>query len=380
MESPDSSGQELGQGDVALPSVRRYPVTSILVAINIVVFAGIRLAIELQPWGASLFKAMADWGPYTLTGQWWRLLSGQVLHHETAHLLGNILFLWILGKRAEQLFGRWTFLLLYLTCGVAGGLAGLVVHPEFISYGASAGVFGLAGSLISAYSLRGLQLSRRARWKLALLILWTALSFYPDARILNIDNAAHVGGLLAGLVLGALLSTAFASAAARRRQLFTAVAALLFIACVSIRYYNGYVVFLRSALQSESAGQPDAALRDLNVVLQKKPESLLGNVLIAQAYLQKADYAKAEAAARRVLAIDGNFDQAIFLLGIIEIRAGRCEEARKMAWNVLLKHRLRSEGLKETVLLLAPCDGEENLQLQEQPVESSQLPEAVKDR
>ena len=355
MESPESSAPP-EPGATPGPS---YPVTYILVAINVLVFIVVR--VFLATGHDDAIDALANFGPDTLRWQWWRLLTSCFVHRETAHLLGNVLFLWILGKRSEQLLGKRVFLLVYLVCGIGGSVAGLAVHPELRSYGASAGVFGLAGALISAYGLKGLKLSPRARWKLALLVAWTAYDVYPEAGSIRTDNIAHAAGLLSGLLLGGLLSSAFIAAHARRRQWLAAgTVVALALGCAFVRYHSRYVILFASASQKLDAGKTDEALRDLDVVLQQKPQSEMANLLSAEAYLKKHDYPKAEAAARRVLASDGDNDHAIFLLGTAEIMSGRCQEARRMAWNKLMQHRLRSDGLSATLFLSqAPCtDGD----------------------
>jgi len=250
-----------------------------------------------------------------------------------------------------------------------GSVASLAVHPEFISYGASAGVFGLAGALISAYGLKGLKLSTRARWKLALLVAWTAYDVYPEAGSVKTDNIAHAAGLLLGLLLGGLLSSAFIAAHARRgRWLAAGTALALVLGCAFVRYHSRYVVLFASASQKLDAGKTDEALRDLDVVLQQKPQSEMANLMSAEAYLKKHDYSKAEAAARCVLASDGDDDRAIFLLGMAEIMSGRCQAARSLAWNKLMQHRLRSDGLSGTLFLSqAPCtDGDLEKELRKQ--------------
>ncbi len=91
----------------------------------------------------------ANYGPLTLSGQWWRLLTSMFLHFGFLHIAMNMLCLWSLGTLAERLMGRAAFLLLYFATGIAGGLLSLAVHPQLVSAGASGSVFGVAGGLIT---------------------------------------------------------------------------------------------------------------------------------------------------------------------------------------------------------------------------------------
>src|SRR5205807_4337580 len=99
--------------------VGRFPITTGLIAINVLVF----LAMVLR--GVSLWnpsgRQLVDWGalygPFTLNEQWWRLLSSMFLHVGVVHLALNMWCLWSLGLLAESLLGRWTFLASYLATG-----------------------------------------------------------------------------------------------------------------------------------------------------------------------------------------------------------------------------------------------------------------------
>jgi len=326
----------------------RYPVTKILVAINCGIFAVMAIAghawpglndDQLQQWGA-------DWGPLTLAGQWWRLLTSTFLHFDVWHLLGNMTVLWIIGKRAEQVFSRWVFLLLYLSCGVAGSIASQAFHQEDLSAGASAAIFGLAGALIAVYLMKGMTLSKRARWKLALLAVYTVYCVYPDKDYPDIDNAAHLGGLITGLCLGALLTSRFGERSSFRKQVFSATYSLFLVGCVAVRYFNGYVIPLGAANRALDAERPDEALRETGLVLAQRPSSVLANTFAADAYLKKNDYANAEAAARRALAEDPNNTHANYGLGLIEILAGRPSEALQLSVHMMKRRGSHSDGLE----------------------------------
>jgi membrane associated rhomboid family serine protease/Tfp pilus assembly protein PilF len=334
----------------------QFPITKTLVAINLCVF--VLMAIVRQYWPQSRdVEWGADWGPLTLGGQWWRLLTSTFIHVDGAHLLVNLFTLWILGKRAEQIFGRWIFLLFYLSCGLAGSIASLAIHPELVSCGASAGIFGLAGGLISVYGLKGLTLTKGARWKLVLLILWTAWNVYPDASTQRINNAAHAGGLISGLIVGALLSSAFAGTTQRRRWVFSGMAAVLLLAAISVHHYRqGYVIPLGNAIRAIHEGRTDDGLRELHVALQKKPDSMLANLMAARVYLDRRDYPNAEAAARRALAVDHDDDLAIYLLGITELQTGRCKEAQELVLERIYGINEIERYGKTTTLLTLKCN------------------------
>jgi predicted negative regulator of RcsB-dependent stress response len=222
--------------------------------------------------------------------------------------------------------------------------------------GASGGIFGLAGGLITSFGFKGLGLSKRARWKLVLLIFWTAWNLYPDAASPEIDNAAHAGGLITGLIAGALVASRFGAAHKQRRWVFAGFGAVLVLFAVSIHYYyDGYVVPVGNAIRAFDSERKGEALREVRVALQKKPDSRFANILAGRLYLEMGDYASTEDAARRALAADRDDDQATYLLGSAQLHTGRCAEAQALAFDRLQKTGIinASKSHYETVGLLA---------------------------
>ena len=95
----------------------------------------------------------ANYGPRTLSGDWWRLLTYMFLHGGIMHIAFNMWCLWDLGALCESLYGRWTFAAIYLITGVSAGLASVAWNPGVLSVGASGAIFGLAGALIASFYL-----------------------------------------------------------------------------------------------------------------------------------------------------------------------------------------------------------------------------------
>lgn len=138
-------------------------------------------------------------------GEPWRLISALFLHVDGLHLLLNAAALYSLGQLCEALFGRARFLWLYLLCGLGGSLATWAGGTK-LSVGASGAIFGLMGAAM-AYGWRhgdGLpeDIARLLRRRL---LPWVGLNLLVGALVPVIDNRAHIGGLVAGLALGATL-------------------------------------------------------------------------------------------------------------------------------------------------------------------------------
>src|SRR3984885_7732781 len=129
--------------------------TQILFGANIAVFLAMAFASSavIDFPGQTLVSFGAHFGPYTLAGDWCRLLTYMFLHGGILHIAFNMWCLWDLGALAESLYGRWTFAAIYLITGIAGGLASVGWNPGVLSVGASGAIFGLAGALIASFYL-----------------------------------------------------------------------------------------------------------------------------------------------------------------------------------------------------------------------------------
>ncbi|HET7296605.1 MAG TPA: rhomboid family intramembrane serine protease [Gemmatimonadales bacterium] len=139
-------------------------------------------------------------------GQWWRILAAMFLHFGFFHLALNMWCLWQLGWLAEYLFGRATFLTLYLLSGLGGSVLSLVTHPAVVSAGASGAIFGVAGGVAAFMWLHRLNFHAPkltgALPSVAAFIGYNLLYGITDPQI---DNAGHLGGLIVGALLGFLV-------------------------------------------------------------------------------------------------------------------------------------------------------------------------------
>jgi len=123
-------------------------VTQGILGINVAVFVAMLLggvAMLDNPSGQDLVHWGANFGPLTVSGQWWRLLTCIFIHGGLLHIGFNMWCLWSLGRIAESVYGHWTFATVYLISGLSASLASLIWNPVILSVGASGRFLGLRG-------------------------------------------------------------------------------------------------------------------------------------------------------------------------------------------------------------------------------------------
>src|SRR5713226_2680632 len=216
--------------------LERMPVTSAIIGINVLVFVAMTLSgvSPMSPELAQLKQWGADWGPYTLTTQPWRVLTSHYVHIGIIHIALNMWCLWNLGALAERIFDRWTCVLAYTACGIAGSIVSLWWHPTAVGAGASGAIFGIAGALISALYLGRLPVPPNAiKATLKSLMSFAGYNLFFGAVVPGISNAAHLGGFITGLGLGAVLAPRLTAPPDERnswrRWIFIFAGVLLFV-------------------------------------------------------------------------------------------------------------------------------------------------------
>lgn len=231
--SPSRSPLPVGRRGV---TIERMPVTTVLVGLNVLVFLVMVLSgVSFStPELAQLVKWGADYGPLTLGAhQYWRILASNYVHIGIIHIALNMWCLWNLGALAERIFDRWTYALTYTACGIAGSILGLWWHPATVEAGASGAIFGIAGALIAALYLGRLPVPPSAlKATLKSLVLFAGYNLF-FGMLPGISNAAHMGGLITGLGLGALLAPRLTAPPDERnswrRWIFLFAGVLLFV-------------------------------------------------------------------------------------------------------------------------------------------------------
>jgi membrane associated rhomboid family serine protease/Tfp pilus assembly protein PilF len=315
-------------------------VTVALIGLNLALFLLMSLtgAHLLQLTSEQTVRWGGNYGPLTIGGQWWRLITAMFVHLGLLHLLVNMWCLYHLGTLAEQIYGGPSVLFLYLLTGVAGGIASLIKSPSILSAGASGAVFGVAGALIVTLCLGKLPVPpKELKVLLASLIAFAGYNLTFGFIRGGMDNGAHVGGLVCGLVIGAFLSPNPVTSALRRERV--RVFSLTLLALVGgfgvLTWSKGLVVSIESARQALEQHNPDLAIRRLEIALRTKPNESAIMSLLGTAYAEKRQYTEAENYFQRSLQLNPGDISARNGLGLAFLNTGRLPEALKQFEKVV---------------------------------------------
>jgi membrane associated rhomboid family serine protease len=193
-----------GRGESPLISV-----TTVLIATTVIVSLSAILSAE----GQFLYNAFELDKEAVAAGEYWRLWTVTLLHgspgpgffvQSLAHLFFNMYALYLAGPIVERWYGGLRFLVFYLACAAGGSVASFVFGGPQPSVGASGAIFGLFGLLLAANRVHQ-PVDRQSRLVVRQLGMLIIINLLLGFAIPGIDTAAHVGGLLTGLWLGALL-------------------------------------------------------------------------------------------------------------------------------------------------------------------------------
>ena len=270
---------EAGQAALSQESAKSqsFPVTVALIAMNALVFAIMVLSgvSAFLPTPQQAIAFGADFGPLTLNGQWWRLVTSMFVHFGIIHIGLNMWCLWNLGRTSEILLGRFSFLLAYFASGIFGSIASVYRNPLGAGAGASGAIFGMAGVLVTFVYLKKtpahLQINKKMLGSLGSFIFYNLII---GASIPGISNAAHVGGLVMGALVGTLLPAAGASGAAAK-------------------HFRSSVAELPSIQRLIAQGKNDEAIARLQEITAREPQFAAAHELLAKLYLSAGDYPKA---------------------------------------------------------------------------------------
>ena len=194
---------------------KKVPVVTIgLIAINIILFFLTYFAS-----GSNFNTKLVNMGGLTkghvlINNEFWRLVTSMFLHGGLIHLLVNCYSLLIIGSQIESFYGKIKYFVIYLMSGIAGNLLSLLfIGDNIVSIGASGAIFGLLGSLLYfGYHFRVFLATVIRNQIIPIIILNLGIGFIFS----GINNFAHIGGLIGGLLISMLVGIKYKSTTSDR--------------------------------------------------------------------------------------------------------------------------------------------------------------------
>lgn len=175
-------------------------ITYILIFINILFYV-------LSIISNSFYNSMVLNPSKILNGEYYRLLSCIFMHGGIIHLLCNMYCLYVIGPQVESFFGKIKYIVIYLLSGIIGSLMSLSITNS-ISLGASGAIFGLLGSILYfGYHYR-VYLSQAIKSQIMPIIV---LNLFLGFILNGVDNAAHIGGLIGGVLVSMMAGVKYKS-------------------------------------------------------------------------------------------------------------------------------------------------------------------------
>lgn len=300
-------------------TLREFPATTLLLAINVIVFAVMVVSggSIMDFGGETLVTFGANYGPLTLGGEYWRLVTAGFVHGGLLHIAFNMWCLWSLGQLSERLFGSWITFAVYILTGVAGAMLSVGWNPARLEVGASGAIFGIAGAILSGIKFGNVSVSSWQKRQ-----IFSSLIFFVGFNLLfgiapGIDNMCHLGGLISGLIFGIPLATASASGK-KSYEWATMILAALVLAgvgaqVVKARAPQGHFVrspnLVRQAQADMESGDFSHAAPLLEKAAEANPDNAELQALLGYAYEKNNERDKAIAAYQRALKLNPNFSE-----------------------------------------------------------------------
>ncbi|MGH9378408.1 MAG: rhomboid family intramembrane serine protease [Terriglobia bacterium] len=283
----------------APPDGRYFPVaaTYVLLGLNIFIF----ILMTLSGGSKNVYVLLnfgASYGPFFRAGEYWRLVMPMFLHIGWEHLLTNMFALWLLGSFLEPLYGYGRFALLYVLSGMGGALLSMEVSSH-IAAGASGAIFGIAGAMLVTGLLHPETVPRR--WKNVFgigILLVIVLNLVFGHFVRHIDNWAHLGGLVTGLILALILPPARLAAGAWARKSAQPILILPVVIVVAAAAATANHSFktrqvtrlLEDEVKLQAKGKPQKARALLSQAQSLEPHDVRVRESLGLAYLEDRNY------------------------------------------------------------------------------------------
>ena len=334
---------------VRLPLVKPI-ITQVLLGMLVVVFlAETVLSRSLNTTLPALVTLGAQVNSLIADGAVWRLFTAMFLHIGIMHLAFNGWALFSLGREVEMFYGPTSFAVLYLVSGLIGNVAYYLFGLDTLSAGASGAVFGLVGAEVAFFLCNRSLFGKLGRQRLSNLAGLIAINLLIGFTVSGINNLAHLGGLVSGLLLGLGMAPRYepewtwggdaptphlVNRTPMWRRLAVVGAALVILAgglMLGNRHWAGSAAVLqqraRTAISNSDWAQAQALLER---AVAADPTDSDSRYNLGVVCLQQNKLDEAAAAFEAVLALTPDSPDGLFALGLVYAGQDRSAEARTL--------------------------------------------------
>lgn len=180
--------------------INAYPIVSCIIAINLFVY----IMTLLPGIGDIIFYGGMSINGLIAEGEWWRIITSMFIHSDFMHVLFNMFSLFLFGPELEKIAGKVRFLTIYFIAGLIGEAATFLLYePNYASVGASGAIFGIFGAFGAILYHNRHTAPQLRKIILPIIIISVVMTFIQS----NVNAASHIGGLVAGFILGLVYFT-----------------------------------------------------------------------------------------------------------------------------------------------------------------------------
>lgn len=215
-------------------SYKKPIITYAIMAICIIMFALMYIFGNGSEDSYTLIKFGANCDILTRMGEYYRLFTSMFLHIGIMHLICNMYSLYVIGKEVESLFGKCKYLLIYVLSGICGSILSMAFSHNNVSAGASGAIFGLLGALLYFGYYYRTYLGVTMKSSIIPVIIFNLVIGFLSP---GIDNAAHIGGLVTGILIAMLVGVP--DKTVKRDRINGIILTIIYIAFIS------YLAFFR---------------------------------------------------------------------------------------------------------------------------------------
>lgn len=179
---------------------------TIIILINVIIFFIVDFSGGTEDTNRLLKIGALYWPAVEYYHQYYRVISYMFLHSGLQHLGNNMLVLFVIGDNLERATGKWKYLMIYFASGIIAGISSMGYNTlrqiNVVSVGASGAIFGVVGAMAYIVAVNKGHLENISTRQIAIFVFF---SLYGGLTSQGVDNAAHIGGLIGGALIAAIL-------------------------------------------------------------------------------------------------------------------------------------------------------------------------------